>query len=103
MNAVPLCPIYCASPDTRFQEYRTVLRCVVSLSVVSTCLSWCCAAWAVSPPSETLLPNTTKGFLSVPNVDLLRENFKLTQAGELITDPVMKPFMDDLGGQLEEK
>jgi len=80
-----------------------VLRRALSLSAITACLGWCVTAAAVSPPSENLFPSTTKGWISVPNVDLLRENFKLTQVGELVTDPVMKPFMEDLGQQLEEK
>lgn len=76
---------------------------VLSLSVVSLCLGWCAVAVAVSPPSEDLFPATTKGWVSVPNVDMLRADFKLTQLGKLIEDPVMQPFMEDLGKQLEEK
>lgn len=76
---------------------------VLSLPVVIFCLGWSAAAFAASPPSETLFPNTTKGWLSVPNVDLLRSDFKLTQLGALVEDPVMQPFMEDLGEQLREK
>lgn len=76
---------------------------VLKLSVMSACLAWSATALAVSPPSEALFPSSTKGWVSVPNVDLLRADFKLTQLGKLIEDPVMKPFMDDLGAQLEEK
>ena len=78
-------------------------RSVLSRWVVAACLGWSVAALAVSPPSETLLPNTTKGWLSVPNVDLVRDNFKLTQMGKLVDDPAMKPFMDDLSEQIEGK
>jgi hypothetical protein len=67
------------------------------------CLGCCATAFAASPPSEELFPSATKGWVSVPNVDTLRENFKLTQLGELVNDPTMKPFMEDLSQQLEEK
>ncbi len=76
---------------------------VLFRSIVIACLGWSAAALAVSPPSETLLPNTTKGWLSIPNVDLLRDHFKLTQLGKLVEDPVMQPFMEDLGKQLDGK
>lgn len=76
---------------------------VLSFSVLSLCLGWSAVALAVSPPSEELFPASTKGWVSVPNVDLLRADFKLTQLGKLIEDPVMQPFMEDLGKQLEEK
>lgn len=76
---------------------------VLTLPVLSLCLGWSALALAVSPPSEDIFPATTKGWVSVPNVDLLRADFKLTQLGKLVEDPVMQPFMEDLGKQLEEK
>lgn len=76
---------------------------VLKLSVLSLCLGWSAIAMAVSPPSEDLFPAHTKGWVSVPNVDMLRADFKLTQLGKLVEDPAMQPFMEDLGKQLEEK
>jgi len=87
---------------SHIEEYPAVLR-VLSLSVVTLCLGWSAAASAASPPSEVLFPNTTKGWVSVPNVDMLRADFKLTQIGKMVEDPVMQPFMEDLGKQLQEK
>ena len=54
-------------------------------------------------PSESLLPSTTKGYISAPDVDLLREKFSETQLGQLVEDPVMKPFIEDLRRQIEVK
>jgi hypothetical protein len=75
---------------------------VLSL-VLAVCLGWSAVVVAASPPSETLFPSNTKGWVSFPNVDLLRSDFKLTQLGKLVEDPAMQPFMEDLGEQLEEK
>jgi hypothetical protein len=55
------------------------------------------------PASETLLPGTTKGFVSITNTRQLAEQWEKTQLGQLIQDPVMKPFADDLRLQLEER
>lgn len=102
VNRRLLCPIF--SPRvlaSRIEEYPAVR--VLKLSFLSLCLGWSVVALAVSPPSEDLFPATTKGWVSVPNVDMLRADFKLTQLGKLIEDPVMQPFMEDLGQQLEEK
>jgi hypothetical protein len=55
------------------------------------------------PPSETLLPPTTKGFVSVPNVEAMIAAFNKTQLGELVHDPIMEPFVEDLRGQLQAK
>lgn len=54
-------------------------------------------------PSETLLPSTTRGFVAIPNIDTLREDWSKTQLGQLIQDPVMKPFVEDLRRQFDER
>ena len=60
-------------------------------------------SYGAVPPLEDLLPNTTKGYLSVANVDQLTEAFDKTQLGQLANDPTMKPFVEDLMRQLREK
>jgi len=45
------------------------------------------------PTSESLFPETTKGYLSVGSVDQLREAWDKTQLGQLTKDPAMKPFI----------
>lgn len=55
------------------------------------------------PPSEKLLPDTTKGYLSIPNIETLRAQWKQTSVGQLVDDPVMKPFMEDLRDQIKNK
>lgn len=55
------------------------------------------------PPSDTLLPETTKGYVSVPDVDTLIERWDQTPLGKLMNDAAMKPFTDDLRRQLKEK
>ncbi|MBX7167678.1 MAG: hypothetical protein K1X74_15210 [Pirellulales bacterium] len=69
-----------------------------------------CAGWvtlagtaAAAPPSQELLPKTTVGYLSVGNWETLSQKWSETQLAELINDPVMKPFVDDLQAQLEAK
>jgi hypothetical protein len=54
-------------------------------------------------PSQSLLPSTTKGYLSVPDVDLLLEKWNETQLGQMVDDPVMEPFIEDLKSQLQSK
>ena len=53
--------------------------------------------------SEQIFPDTTKGFLSVPDVNALRDSWNKTQYGQLLNDPLMKPFADDLRKQMQEK
>jgi hypothetical protein len=54
-------------------------------------------------PSETLLPATTKGFISTQDVNEVREAFNKTQLGDMVNDPAMKPFIDDLRRQISAK
>lgn len=54
-------------------------------------------------PSETLLPDTTKGFLSTQDVNEVRDAFNKTQLGEMVADPAMKPFIEDLRRQIGAK
>lgn len=54
-------------------------------------------------PSDTLLPNTTKAYVSVPDVDNLRAHFDQTQFGLLLNDPVMQPFVEDVQTQIRDK
>jgi hypothetical protein len=54
-------------------------------------------------PSDRLLPQTTKGYISAGDIDRLRSKWDETQLGKLAQDPVMKPFAEDLRRQLKEK
>ena len=69
----------------------------------------CLAAATVAPRasadhlSEAVVPETTKAYFSIPDLDELREKFGETQIGRLMNDPVMKPFAEDLRRQINEK
>ena len=60
-------------------------------------------AVSAAGPAETLLPNTTRGFLSVTSVKTLEDHWNKTQLGQLAKDPVMKPFIDDLRQQIDDR
>jgi hypothetical protein len=72
-------------------------------ALLVACIVPAAAASAGIPPSETLLPKTTKGYVSVPNVEALIAAFNKTQLGELVHDPLMEPFVEDLRDQLQAK
>lgn len=63
------------------------------------------AAGAVPPvpPCENLLPDTTRGVVSTPDTKKLTDQFNKTQLGQLIKDPVMKAFTEDLRQQFDER
>ncbi|MGA2063489.1 MAG: hypothetical protein ABSG86_00890 [Thermoguttaceae bacterium] len=54
-------------------------------------------------PADTLLPDTTVGFLSATNYDNLAEHWNRTPVGKLLSDPVMEPFEKDLRQQIRTK
>lgn len=53
------------------------------------------------PPGDTLVPATTKAFVSVANVPKFLENWNKTEFGRLLEDNQMQAFRDDLERQLE--
>ncbi len=79
-------------------------RFAISLFTLALCTSWISATPSrAAQPSDVLLPDTTKGYVSVEDVDLLRTEFEKTQLGVLANDPLMKPFVEDLRKQIESK
>ena len=73
------------------------------LAAVVLCAAVTCSSAAAAVPSEQLLPHTTKGFLSLPDTADLTAKFDTTQLGQLVNDPVMQPFVEDLKRQLKSK
>lgn len=49
------------------------------------------------------MPAETRGFVSVPDVNLLIEHWNQTQLGQLVTDDAMRPFVEDMRKQFNEK
>lgn len=75
----------------------SLFSAVISLVVTS-------AAMAQGPGvTEKLLPETTKGFVAITDYDLLVEQWNKTQIGQLLADPVMKPFAEDLRQQFRDR
>lgn len=58
---------------------------------------------SAAPPAATLLPASTKSYLSIPDYELAKANFEETQLGKLLEDEVMEPFMEDLKEQIQAK
>lgn len=71
---------------------------------LATLVSLGLASFALAvQPTESLLPATTKGFVSTHDIDEVRAKFHETQLGEMVADPVMKPFIDDIRKQIGAK
>jgi len=52
---------------------------------------------------ETLFPDHTRGFLAISNLPDFREHLKRTQLGQLLQDPALEPFVQDLRAQVESR
>jgi hypothetical protein len=56
-----------------------------------------------TPPAESLLPSSTKAYVSVPNFTRLEESWSKTQFARLFDDRAMQPFAEDLRRQVDEQ
>jgi hypothetical protein len=59
-------------------------------------------AWA-GPPSDTLVPKTTKGYLSVAHPKDFQDRWNKTQLGQLFSDETMQAFENDLRKQMQDE
>jgi hypothetical protein len=82
------------------------------LTAITPWFRLCCAGALIAlasasamagPPSDVLLPRTTKGYISVARPAEFEERWNKTQIGQMFNDPVMQPFVDDLRKQLQDK
>jgi hypothetical protein len=64
---------------------------------------WLVASMAMGQASDNLLPNTTKAYLSIANAREFDKQWRKTQIGQLMNDPVMDPFAKDLRRQFEDR
>ncbi len=83
----------------RFMSLRMNCRTIVLALVFSIVPQLAVAA----TPADQLLPDSTKAALLIPNWDKLETAFDATQLGQLLQDPVMKPFYEDLKAQFRNQ
>ncbi len=96
-----------------FDEGRMIVRRIMSwawrgwaLGCVAACLLGVASvphAFAAMPATETLLPATTRTFVSVRSVKKLREALDKTKLGSAADDQELKPFLDDLRAQVDAR
>ncbi len=80
---------------------QTVLKLACGLVAISQTLVSAASAFA-GPPSDTLLPRTTKGYLSVAHPKEFDDRWNKTQLGLMFNDDVMKAFVEDFKKQTRE-
>lgn len=77
---------------------------VFALALATMALSWCAPLVTLAQvTSDQVLPDSTVGCVSVPNVNLLAEAWSKTELSQLFEDPAMKKFGEDLRRQLTKK
>ena len=76
-----------------FQKRGTLSACLVLLAASIT---------AAATPPEKLFPDTTRGFLVIPDFRDVQVSFEKTQFGALTEHPEMKPFFDDMEEQIKQ-
>jgi hypothetical protein len=55
------------------------------------------------PSTDSLLPGTTVGYVSVMNYDNLNKHWEETQLGKMAADPAMEPFRKDMREQIRTR
>lgn len=81
------------------QAYRWARLALLCVGIFSIAQHQAHAA----PKAATVLPQTIKSYVSIPDFDQASANFDATQIGKMMADPVMKPFTDDLKEQIKQK
>lgn len=80
---------------------------VLSLRRAMLALVFCSLPFGVTAqaarPAQDLLPPTTKGYISIPSLEEISKAWNATQLGQLVNDPVMKPFIEDLQRQFKSR
>ncbi|NCY02593.1 MAG: hypothetical protein EBX36_06690, partial [Planctomycetia bacterium] len=85
-------------PECRVQR-RSPPRAGIAVGFVAVAVAWWAGgvcAGASFPPSETLLPATTRVWVSAADPQGLKERFERSALGGLLHDPLMSTFLDDL-------
>jgi len=78
-------------------RFRSALLLLVALLYTSLC------AIAASPSADQIFPDSTKGFFSVRNLKDFGEQWQQTQFGQLMDDPLMQDFKNEIQKRLTER
>ena len=79
-----------------FRYYFSLL-----LSAALFCLPLCTLADSI--PADQIFPDSTKGFFSIRNLKEFGDQWKQTQFGQLLDDPLMEKFKKEVQTQLTER
>ena len=80
---------------------RIVNKIRLGVALIAICSL--AATLRAAPPADTLVPATTKAFFSVPGFPDANARWHKTRLGQLIADPALDPFFEDLRRQVRDK
>jgi hypothetical protein len=83
------------------QRFTTACSC--RLLAALALLAGVASQTGAAVPSEQLMSAATRGYASVPNLELLIEHWNESQLGQLTKDEAMQPFVQDMRAQIERK
>ena len=86
----------------RFQGMKARSRAAALALFASFAVLARCGLAGSFPPSETIFPDTTRAWLSIPDIHGLRERFDRSPYGQLVADPAMKAFVDGFREQVSK-
>ena len=75
-------------------RFCSTLSLIVALSVCAN---------AASPPADQIFPDSTKGFVVIQNLEEFSKQWEQTQFGQLMNDPLMDDFKNEVQKQLTER
>jgi hypothetical protein len=73
------------------------------LVLLITATLLCASLHAASPNADQIFPDSTKGFLAFRNLKDFGEQWKKTQFGQLLDDPLMQDFKKEVQKQLTDR
>jgi hypothetical protein len=86
------------------KEWKVMIRPLLSGWFAAMLLASLAYSSALAArPSDSLMPAATKGYLSIPDLGQLREQFDRSQFGKLAKDPALQPFVEDFKRQLRQQ
>ena len=62
-----------------------------------------CMSAIANTPADKIFPDATKGFVSIKNLKEFGEQWKQTQFGKLLDDPLMQDFKNEVQKQITER
>jgi hypothetical protein len=85
------------------KEFKAMVRRLLGLLIGATWMFAVVMTAYGARPADSLLPASTKGFVSIPSVRELLNQLDRSRIGQLVNDPLLQPFIEELKRQAHEQ